>query len=82
MSVAPSFQNFEFLSEPYEVSGKMYIRVRNPKTGTERQVRWYDEKKTSGVQKSTEPQAHDIYYKPMTSTTSLKKKCSASRTDM
>ena len=64
MSVAPSFQNFEFLCEPYEVSGKMYIRVRNPKTGTERQVRWYDEKKTSSVQKATEPQHHDIYYKP------------------
>lgn len=39
--VAPSFQNFEQLCEPYQVSGKMYVRVRNPKTGTERQVRWY-----------------------------------------
>lgn len=42
--VAKSFQNMEMLSEPYEKSGKMYIRVRNPKTGTERQVRWYTEK--------------------------------------
>lgn len=42
--VAPTFQNFEKLSEPYLVSGKMYIRVKNPKTGTERQVRWYDDK--------------------------------------
>ena len=41
--VAPSFQSFEILCEPYEVSGKQYIRVRNPKTGTERQVRWYSE---------------------------------------
>ena len=39
MAVAPSFQNFEFLTEPYVVGDKMYIKVRNPKTGTERQVR-------------------------------------------
>lgn len=63
MSVAPSFKNFEFLCEPYEVSGKMYIRVRNPKTGTERQVRWYDENKTP---KTAAPKvnAQDTFYKP------------------
>lgn len=44
MAVAKSFQNFEFLTEPYELNGKAYIKVRNPKTGTERQVRWYEEK--------------------------------------
>lgn len=42
--VAKSFQNFEILTDVYEVSGKKYVRVRNPKTGTERQVRWYTEK--------------------------------------
>jgi len=42
--VAKSFQNFEVLTDVYEVSGKKYVRVRNPKTGTERQVRWYNEK--------------------------------------
>lgn len=42
--VAKSFQNFEILTDVYEVSGKKYVRVRNPKTGTERQVRWYNEK--------------------------------------
>lgn len=42
--VAPSFQQFEQLGEPYIVSGKMYVMVRNPKTGTERQVRWYNDK--------------------------------------
>ena len=36
--VAKSFQSFEVLTEVYEVSGKKYVRVRNPKTGTERQV--------------------------------------------
>lgn len=44
MAVAKSFQNFEFLTEPYVIDGKAYIKVRNPKTGTERQVRWYEEK--------------------------------------
>lgn len=63
MSVAPSFQNFEFLCEPYEVSGKMYIRVRNPKTGTERQVRWYDEKKPAAATKVAAPKLNDPYYK-------------------
>ena len=42
--VAKSFQNFEVLTDVYEISGKKYVRVRNPKTGTERQVRWYTEK--------------------------------------
>ena len=41
--VAPSFKNFEFLTEPYFSNGKQYIKVRNPKTGTERQVRWYED---------------------------------------
>lgn len=61
--VAPSFQNFEMLSEPYAVNGKMYIRVRNPKTGTERQVRWYDENKAT---KTVAPKvnAQDAFYKP------------------
>jgi hypothetical protein len=63
MSVAPSFQNFEFLCEPYEVNGKMYIRVRNPKTGTERQVRWYDEKKTAAAP-IPKVNAQDAFYKP------------------
>lgn len=63
MSVAPSFKDFEMLSEPYAVNGKMYIRVRNPKTGTERQVRWYDEKKTA-VTPAPKVNAQDAFYKP------------------
>lgn len=39
--VAPSFQKMRQLDEPFEVSGKMYVRVLNEKTGTERTVRWY-----------------------------------------
>lgn len=41
MPVAKSFVNFEQLTEPYQVGNKMYIRLRNPSTGTERQARWY-----------------------------------------
>lgn len=63
MSVAPSFKDFEMLSEPYVVNGKMYIRVRNPKTGTERQVRWYDEKKTVAAP-APKVNAQDAFYKP------------------
>lgn len=42
--VAKSFQAFTQESEPFEVKGKMYVNVRNPKTGTSRTVRWYSEK--------------------------------------
>ena len=39
--VAKSFQNFIMLSDPFQKNGKMYINVRNPKSGNERTVRWY-----------------------------------------
>lgn len=42
--VAKSFQQFEQIGEPFEVSGRKYVIVKNPKTGTERTVRWYTEK--------------------------------------
>lgn len=42
--VAPSFQTFEVLSEPFLKNGKEYIKVKNPKTGTIREVRNYTEK--------------------------------------
>lgn len=41
--VAPSFQNMMQTCEPYKVGNKMYVKVRNPKTMNERQVRWYTE---------------------------------------
>lgn len=44
MPVAKSFQTFEQLCEPYLSSGRMYTQVKNPKTGTIRTVRWYNEK--------------------------------------
>lgn len=65
MAVAPSFQNFEMLTEPYLANGKMYIRVRNPKTGTERQVRWYSEREYNKAHPETaKTPATDPYFKP------------------
>lgn len=44
--VAKSFVDFEFLTEPYLKDKKniYYIKVRNPKTKIEREVRWYTDK--------------------------------------
>jgi hypothetical protein len=39
--VAKSFQNMKQTTEPYKLNGRMYVKVLNEKTGTERQVRWY-----------------------------------------
>ena len=41
--VAKSFQGMTLLCEPYESNKKMYVKIRNEKTGTERVVRWYTE---------------------------------------
>ena len=42
--VAPSFQTFEVMSEPFIKNGKEYIKVKNPKTGTVREVRNYTDR--------------------------------------
>lgn len=39
--VAKSYQNMKQTTQPYLVSGRMYVKVLNEKTGAERQVRWY-----------------------------------------
>lgn len=44
MAVAPSFEKFTVLSEPYLKANKQYIDVQNPTTGTKRSVRWYSDK--------------------------------------
>lgn len=41
--VAKSFQSMTQIGEPYMSNGKMYVQVKNEKTGTLRQVRWYTE---------------------------------------
>lgn len=66
MPVAKSFQSFEMLTEPYIISGKKYIKVRNPKTGTERQVRWYSDAEFAKLYPEMKPmvQAQYAFYKP------------------
>lgn len=43
MPTAPSFQDYEFLSEPFVKNKKLYITVKNPRTGHQRDVRWYSD---------------------------------------
>lgn len=38
--VAKSYQNFEIITEPYNVDGRMYVDVKSPK-GVTKRVRWY-----------------------------------------
>ena len=67
MPVAKSFQSFEIVSEqPYIVSGRKYVMVKNPKTGVERQVRWYTDKEYAAMYPDKAPvvQAQDTFYKP------------------
>jgi hypothetical protein len=47
MPTAPSFSSFCFLSEPFLKNNKYYIKVQNPKTLTERTVRWYSDSEYS-----------------------------------
>lgn len=67
--VAPSYQSFDILTEPYTLNNKTYIKVRNPKTGTERQVRFYEPseyKKAFPNAQTPEEKItfSDPYYKP------------------
>ena len=41
MPVAPSFQSYTPVSEPYEINNKLYIKVQHPTTKNIRQVRYY-----------------------------------------
>lgn len=65
MAVAKSYTNFEFLGDPFTENGKEYIMVRNPKTGTERKVRWYtgaEAEKITGVKEAPTKNKH---YRPL-----------------
>lgn len=42
MSVAPSYQSYKIVRQPYEKNGKMYVDIEHPNTGKVRQARWYD----------------------------------------
>ena len=41
--VAKSYQSMPQIGEPFESKGRMYVQVKNEKTGTVRTVRWYTE---------------------------------------
>ena len=41
--VAKSYQSMTQIGEPFESKGRMYVQVKNEKTGTVRTVRWYTE---------------------------------------
>ena len=41
MPVAPSFQNYEQIGEPFIENKKSYVIVRHPNTHNDRKVRWY-----------------------------------------
>lgn len=53
--VAPSFQDYEKVSEVYEENKKKYIDVKNPNTGKVRKVRFYTEEEYAKVFPKTMP---------------------------
>lgn len=61
--VAPSFQSFEVVSEIFVKNSKPYIKVRNPRTLTIREVRFYSEDEYRHLYlkepKSTTPESLD-----------------------
>ena len=55
--VAKSFQTMTQIGEPYTKSnGRMYVKVKNEKTGTVREVRWYDEDEYAKLYPDEEPE--------------------------
>lgn len=42
--VAPSFKDFTILGESFNKNGKLYVKAKNEKTGTIREIRVYSEK--------------------------------------
>jgi len=51
--VAKSYTNWEMLEKPFISSNKSYVRVRNPKTGVIKPVRWYSEKEFNKIYNNT-----------------------------
>lgn len=63
MPVAPSFQKMEILCSPFLENKKQYVRIRNPKTGTERKVRWYSDIEYNKLYPEQKTTVQDKYYK-------------------
>lgn len=71
MPVAKTFQSYEFISEPFSVGNKQYIKVRHPKTKNSRQVRWYTEQEFRKLY--PEEEIKDPYYKSQKETLGFSK---------
>lgn len=59
--VAKSFQSMTQMCEPFVEKGRMYVNVKNEKTGTVRKVRWYTDTeyaKMYGEKVNDNPLAH------------------------
>ena len=54
--VAKSFQSMTQIEEPFSENGKMYVMVKNEKTGTIRKVRWYDAAEYAKIYKEPVPE--------------------------
>lgn len=61
--VAKSFQSMTIINEPYMVNGKMYVQVKNEKTGNTRQVRWYTEEEYAKMYPEAKP-VDKNFFKP------------------
>lgn len=44
MNIAPSYQTYELIGEPFEENGKQYIYAKHPNTGNQRKIRVYSDK--------------------------------------
>ena len=63
--VAKSFQKFEMIGEVYTKNNRQYIKVRNPSTGTVREVRWYSASEYAKMYpEEVVDKTKDPYYKP------------------
>ena len=66
MPVAPSFQKYEMIGEPFISSSRQYVNVKHPNTGNIRQVRWYSDIEYAKLypEKPAVSRSTDPYSKP------------------
>lgn len=60
--VAKSYQKLEIVKEPYEVNGKLYVKVKLG-NGNEKQVRWYSAQEYAKYYGEPVDHSNDPYYK-------------------
>lgn len=64
MPVAPSYEAYKKIDEPYLKNGKMYIHIEHPRTHNVREARWYSDKEYSKLYPDAAPRSTDPYFKP------------------